>query len=85
MLVLPFTLPDGSSVGISSCGGVAISSGSVRSGVNSMTGNVGGCGGVTSSTGGGTRRSLIGVAGSGVGGKCGCACSNAVIYRTSHP
>ena len=49
-----------------------------------VTGNVGGCGGVTGGTGGGTGRSLIGVAGGGMGGKCGGA-RLAHRYLTTHP
>ena len=39
-----------------------------------VTGNVGSCGGVTGGTGCSTGRRVIGIAGGGVRGKCGCAC-----------
>ena len=41
--------------------------------VRGVRGNVGGCCGMTGRAGGGAGCSLIGVAGSGVGGKCGGA------------
>ena len=49
-----------------------------------VTGNVGGCGGVTGGTGGSTGRSLIGVAGGDVSGKCDGA-RLAQRYLTTHP
>ena len=52
--------------------------------VRGVTGNVGGCGGVTGVAGGSAGRSLIGVAGGGVGGECGGA---RLAHRnlTTHP
>jgi hypothetical protein len=52
--------------------------------VTGVTRNVGGCGGVTGSTGGGADRSLIGVASGSVGRKCGGA-RLAHRYITTHP
>jgi hypothetical protein len=63
--VLPITFLGG---GDGACGDDGVSGS-----VTGVTGNVGGCGGVTGSTGGGASCSLIGVAGGGVGGKCGGA------------
>jgi hypothetical protein len=52
--------------------------------VTGVTGSVGGRGSATGRTGGGAGRSLIGVAGGGVGGKCGGA-RLAHRYLTTHP
>jgi hypothetical protein len=57
---------------------------SVGSGVRGVTGNMDGCGRMTGGTCGGTSRSMIGVARSGVGGKCGSA-GLAHCYLVTHP
>lgn len=49
-----------------------------------VTGHVGGSSGVTGRTGGGPCRTIIGVAGGGVGSNCGGACF-ATRYLTTHP
>jgi hypothetical protein len=80
--VLPITFLGGGSGG--GDGGVGGGADGVGGGVSGVTGNVGGCGGVTGGTGGGTSRSLIGVAGGGVGGNRGGA-RLPQRYLTTHP
>jgi hypothetical protein len=85
VLVLPITFPGGGGVGISGVsGGGGSGRGTVSCGVNSVTGHVSGGCGVTGGAGGSASRSLIDVAGSGVGGKCG---GTRLAHRdlTTHP
>jgi hypothetical protein len=84
MPVLPITFLGGGSGGVGGIGGVGGGGDGVGGSVTGVTGNVGGCGGVTGGTGSGTGRSLIGVAGGGVSGKCGGA-RLAQRYLTTHP
>jgi hypothetical protein len=70
---LPITFRGGSSSGVGGDRGGGGGLDSVGGGVTGVTGHVSGCGGVTGSPGGSSCRSVIGVAGGGVGGKCGGA------------
>jgi len=82
--VLPITFLGGGSGGVGGNGGIGGGSDSIGGSVSGVTDNMGSCGGVTGSAGGGTGSRLIGVAGGGVGGKCGGA-RITQSYLTAHP
>jgi len=72
VLILPITFT-GSALGGGGGGGGGSGSQSVGGSMNSMVSNVGCCSGVTGSTSSRTSSGVIGVAGGGVGSKCGSA------------
>ena len=70
---LPITFRDSRSSGVAGDRGGGRGVDRVGGGVTGVTGDVGGCGGMTGGACGSPCRSVIGVAGGGVGDKCGGA------------
>ena len=80
--ILPVAFRGSGSVG--GDGGVGDGLYSVGGGVAGVSGHVGDSGCLTSRMSGSSGRTFIGVAGGGVGGKCGAA-RRAAFYLTTHP